>query len=662
MSIGRALRRPRGISINLAAVALSLASAAYGLDAQAAGCNQPLPAETRNLSFTSPVAQDIDPLVDPAPTTEIYLTALLPERCPGDRFPLVIFAHGYGDSRITSMASSGDVDSDDLGLSIYSRTAKALPYHGYVVISYDARGHGESQPPNGGGYVRMNAPEFEVADARALLDWVYDHADALAVQRESSDIAKDLRVGTMGISYGGALQLALAALDPRVDTLVPTVTWHNLLYSLMGGDALKLSWMQSLCAFGAIPSNGAPRIGAVNTPAIRSMCNQVEVQPPASFMLRSRADLMAALAQPETEPRPVSEDELLGLFDAGMRYFQSQQDSGAPWGYGESEARLRAVPTLVVQGNRDGLFNLTEGYLNWRYFNEAGGDVRLMSMDTGHLTPVEGQVDGSGNCGGQKAFDTLLAWFDAKLKGNANSGVQRIADVCLSVQSTVGAPLSPELAVQLSDVPVGSLAGNGALTVIGDVDVTVDARDGRPLFVPLLRVPSDDYVIAGIPTAAAVSVLSQPGAVHEAVGIVGIGIVRDGRVILVDDQVSGFIEGSWSNAGGHPQRDPVLLAGVGEVLRRGDQVGVLIYEQQNQYTTIVSPSALTTLIPGGVASYLGEVPYPHPLSAVLTPLANAATNPNPYRIVIDDLALPVFKPGVWADSRWSYGRIRLDKD
>ncbi|NEE36325.1 peptidase S15, partial [Streptomyces sp. SID7982] len=33
-------------------------------------------------------------------------------------------------------------------------------------------------------------------------------------------------------SYGGAIQLATAAVDPRVDALVPLITWNDLGYAL----------------------------------------------------------------------------------------------------------------------------------------------------------------------------------------------------------------------------------------------------------------------------------------------------------------------------------------------------------------------------------------------------------------------------------------------
>ena len=36
----------------------------------------------------------------------------------------------------------------------------------------------------------------------------------------------------IGGSYGGQIQYAVASLDPRVDAIVPIITWNDLSYSL----------------------------------------------------------------------------------------------------------------------------------------------------------------------------------------------------------------------------------------------------------------------------------------------------------------------------------------------------------------------------------------------------------------------------------------------
>jgi pimeloyl-ACP methyl ester carboxylesterase len=228
------------------------------------------------------------------------------------------------------------------------------------VLSFDERGHGASQPQNGGGYARLIDPRAETRDAQVLLDWAFDHAATYNLATEpDSGIPKDLVVGTLGYSYGGAFQSPLAALDERIDTLVPISTWHNLKQSLAAGDAIKQSWVQLLCLSADTPSAGALR-GAVNTPAVHGMCNTLRLAHPGARLPRTTAQLFSTLGKAGTRPRPVSEEELTSvLYGQGMGYMRNQEHNGQPWGFGEHHARLRPVDALIIQGNRDTLFNVT---------------------------------------------------------------------------------------------------------------------------------------------------------------------------------------------------------------------------------------------------------------------------------------------------------------
>ncbi len=616
-------------------------------------CDSPMAAEVQDHVIVVPVAQDSDPLYAPQDTSAMYVTVMLPQRCPDDVFPLVFHSHGYGGSRQTALAADGTLYPGDPGLSAVDQMATALAHHDYVVISVDQRGQGESQPQNGGGYARLNDPNFETRDLRYVLDWAYDNAGEFQLWREdSSGVDKDLRVGTLGYSYGGAMQMPLAALDARIDTIVPIATWHDLRFSLIASTAMKQSWIQTLCLFADIPSSGAV-IGTINTPAVATMCNKAGLTEPTAFTIRTLDDLIAAISAADALPRPVSGDELLSMIDLGMGYFQRQQKAGQPWGFGEDQAKLRDVPALIIQGNRDGIFNLTEGYLNWRYFNAAGGDTRLISMESGHLTPVAAQVDGTLNCGSVQGVYAILAWYDYHLKGLESETFEQLPRMCISVQPTPNAPASEEMGVSLEQMPIGSLSGNGALAVQRDlISVEVTALDGDPIFESLLSVEDDGYVLAGIPTAASISVTAGDLAIHDAIAIVGLGLLRDGEMYLIDDQVAGFREGLHTTNHFIDAGDPVMLPAVGEKLEAGDEIGLLFYEQQVQYSTITAPSTLTTLLPGATISYIAGRPFPDPLSDALTPVAGVVTNPNPYLIEIRDLQLPVFKPGSYQQTQW----------
>ena len=616
-------------------------------------CETPEAASATSYSFTSPVPQDIDPSVDPLPTTEIFLTVMLPERCEGEVFPLVLQTHGYGGSRRRELAADGALYPEHAGLTSIDEMTQALAYHNYVVVSWDQRGHGESQPRNGGGYARLNSPDMETLDARALLDWLYDRAEEFHLWRQDdTGIAKDLKVGTLGYSYGGAAQLPLAVLDRRIDTIVPVATWNNLLYSLAAGGAIKQSWIQLLCLFAVVPSDGAV-VGTINTPAVNTMCNSAAVRQPLSFNVRTYDDLIERIGRDSASPHPVTEDEFTGLLDRGMGYFRRQQTAGEPWGYGEPEAKLRSVPALFLQGNRDGLFNLTDAYVNWRYFREAGGDARLISMESGHLSPFAQQVDGPANCGGVQGVYAILAWYDHYLKGFDSEEFETLPDLCISVQSSVNAPAGPEIGVALDEMPFGSLAGVGSLPVQEDqVTVDIPLGAGRPTFVSLATIPEDDYVLAGVPTVGRITVSPGMGATHEAIALIGVGLQRNGKLYLIDDQVTGLLEGEHSTNRWLDEGDPVMLPGLGEVLQAGDEIGLLFFEQQTQYSVLLSLTSLTTTVPGGLISYLAAQPFPHPLGDVLVPVANVLTNPNPYHAELEDVRIPVFQPGVYADSQW----------
>ena len=599
-----------------------------------------------NASLVDNIPQDFDKTVNPAATTTVYFTVLLPPRCPGDSFPLVLHSHGYGGSRLTTEAANGDLKPNDpMFNAITSELPQALPFHGYVVISFDERGHGESVPKNGGGYARIIDPNAETQDARAILDWAYDHAASLQLQTQpNSGIPKDLVVGSIGGSYGGGYQLPLAALDPRIDAIVPVGTWHDLLYSLLPGNSVKLGWDGLLCLGGAV--------GKVSdTPVVQTLCNQVGIQGPQAFNLRSRSDLATAVSASTASPRPVSESELITFFNThGMNYLDAQQQAGQPWGFGESSAVLRPVPALFIQGGRDNLFNLTEAYWNYRYFGNAGGDVRLISTEGGHMNPLANQTEGTGNCGATIGVNAALAWFDHYLKGLDTPDFAAIPQICLMVDDTVGAPNVPSVGVTLSSFPVGSLSGTGAVPAkLATLTATLTDASINPVFVPVTTISGSGQVLAGAATIGSLTVTRGSGAAptQSTNAFVGVGIVRKGQTILVHDQVTAFTAGTHT-ANDNVNEDPmILLPAVGAQLQDGDQVGLLFYPQHIQYAAIVSAVGLGGGT--GIVSVLLGVSIP-PITSALSPLLGLLYV-DPYSVNASDVELPIFTPGTYAGSQ-----------
>ena len=627
------------------ALLLGLAHASHAA-APAPSCASPTPAEAVQQTVVVPLPSDADASSKPTASTTIALTVLLPARCPGETFPVVLHSHGYGKSRVKTLAANGDLPTAKPMFTAVEQLAQALPYHGYVVISFDERGHGESKPANGGGYARIIDPALETQDARAILDWAYDNAARFSIRRQTgTGIAKDIPVGSLGGSYGGGFQLPLAALDPRIDTIVPVGTWHDLLYSLLPGDAVKLGFDGLLCLLGV-------NVGGVqNTPVVAALCNQVNINNPTAFNVRSRDNLVAALNRPTTQPRQVSDAELADFFRRhGMGYFQAQQQAGKPWGYGESQAVLRKVPALFIQGNRDNLFNLTEAHWNQRYFQAAGGDVRLITTEGGHMNPLANQKEGTADCGSVAGIPAVLAWFDQHLKGINSDTVRAIPKVCISVADTVGAPAVQPVGLALNEMPVGSLSGRGAVPAKrAVVNASVSSLATQPVFVPVTTIRGNGQVLAGIPTVASLTVTPGLGAVQATNAFVGVGIVRGGQTILVDDQVTAFGQGSHTGNRNSQKAGPVLLPGVGERLQDGDQVGLLFYPQHIQYASVVSAEGLSGSI--GLLNEVGKasgVALPPVLSS-LEPALGLFYN-NPYSVLATGVELPILTPGSYPGS------------
>lgn len=137
----------------------------------------------------------------------IYVPPSVSEVSPA---PAVLETHGGGQNRA---AVETDIHTKPLLQGLLGR--------GYVVITWDTRGHGQSTSPasEGGlfGPIRytVTQADAEVADVRALVDRL---GACTEVAQES---AGDPRVGMAGFSNGGLIQLAAAAGDSRIDAITP---------------------------------------------------------------------------------------------------------------------------------------------------------------------------------------------------------------------------------------------------------------------------------------------------------------------------------------------------------------------------------------------------------------------------------------------------------
>ena len=234
---------------------------------------------------------------------------------PTHRLPTVLMGPGWG--------MGGDTNTQSISLLGISSVG-ALLNAGYNVLTWDPRGFGQS-----GGIVTVDSEQFEGRDVEKLLDWVATQPVAQV------DGPGDPRVGMTGGSYGGGIQLITAAIDCRVDAIVPVIAWHSLTTSLFKADTAKTGWGTIL----TLVAQGRP------------------LDP----------HIMHAYQSSVTT----------GVLDAADQAWFAQR------GPGDLVDRIK-VPTLIVQGTTDNLFTLDEGIRNYRILRTNGVPTAMFWFCGGH--------------------------------------------------------------------------------------------------------------------------------------------------------------------------------------------------------------------------------------------------------------------------------------
>ena len=208
----------------------------------------------------------------------IAATLYLPDgAAPTGGWPALVFLHGYGRDRSDSNALV---------------EGYGLVGQGYVLLTFDARGHGSS-----GGLVSVAGPR-EVADARAVHAW-------LAAR---SDVA-DARIGAWGISYGGGTIFNSLVAGVPWAAVVTVQTWTDLYSGLMPQGLVKSGAVVALA--GSIPPDKRdPSLDAVQAAAFAG--NAAAVRPWAAarsslsklgsvttpvFMAQGRRDFLFGIEQ-----------------------------------------------------------------------------------------------------------------------------------------------------------------------------------------------------------------------------------------------------------------------------------------------------------------------------------------------------------------------------
>ncbi len=225
---------------------------------------------------------------------------------------------------------------------------------GYNVLTWNPRGISPS-----GGQAQLNNPDFEGRDVSALISWLADRPEA------QLDAAGDPRVGMTGGSYGGGVQFSTAAIDPRVDAIVPVIAWNSLQTSLYKNQTIKSAWVNVLMT-------GATQPG--NTFSPRILKGRVQARKGTDF----------------------SRDVVDFARDAGPDRVLSQI----------------TAPTLILQGTIDNLFPPSEAIANYRALRSNGVPVKMTWYCGGHGVCLTGAGDET------VPREQTWAWLSRYLKGD----------------------------------------------------------------------------------------------------------------------------------------------------------------------------------------------------------------------------------------------------
>lgn len=382
--------------------------------------------------------------------------------------PAVLTTNGFGGSK-----SDGSTDA----------TGKAFAQRGYVGLAYSGLGFGKS-----GCLVSLDDPRIDGQAASALVDFLAGTRaadDGTTVDYVTSDKKGDPRVGMIGGSYGGAVQMATAAVDHRVDALVPLITWNDLAYALD-------------------PQNAADR----NVPGV------FKWQWTNGFYLMGEGQ---PLLVPSLDPSRINKLTCLHFVDDACETIRTLNSGRYPadrtqalLDYARSVSPVSYLkdvkaPTLLVQGQADTLFNLNEARATYDTLRGQGTTAKMIWQSWGHsggLTdPASGELNLSqGNLETSYVGKRVLAWFDRYLnhKKNVDTGpaFAYYRDWISDPNGTYAtAPAVPALTEKLY------LSGDGKL-VDDKKKVARGSREYRNWLIPTSHSESSLAGLIGLPDPA----------------------------------------------------------------------------------------------------------------------------------------------------------------
>ena len=440
--------------------------------------------------------------------TKIDVNVFLPPEPSGadGPYPVIGDFHGWGGEKL-------DFETDS--------QIEGWAQRGYAVFSMSDRGWGEScggsdleklLPACAKGYNHLMDDRYEVRDAQYLIAELADEG-----------VAEPQRIGATGMSYGGGISMALAALRDRVmmpdGSLVP---WMSPGGKLMAIAAAVPQWPWSDLAYALLP-NGRTLDYVADAPY-----KGPNGDAPAGIEKTSFVSGLLAVGV-------MSSNFSLTDSEAAVPAWYARLNAGEPYdGDPTAESILEQVttyhssyyinhaqqpaPLLIQSGWNDDLFPADEAL---RFYNRTrsqypGNPISLFFMDDGHARSQNKAADVATFHARQNA------WFDHYLKGAGtapSSSAEVLTTTCPATAPSEGpyraadwrglapgeirfqSPAAQTIVPGSGDPTAGTsfdpIAGSGACASTSGTDQTGVANYRLP------ATPSGGFTLLGSPTIIA---------------------------------------------------------------------------------------------------------------------------------------------------------------
>jgi dienelactone hydrolase len=323
----------------------------------------------------------------------------LPPAGTGQRHPLIVLLHGFGNDKHEWESTTDDADGGDK----WHWNSHWFATHGYYVLTYTARGF-QSQPG------RAYEPDTQVGTSRLTSPSATIHLksrefEARDTQWLSALAAASLphldrrRIAVSGGSYGGGESWLLASqaewtfphsVLPALPVLslqvaVPKYPWTDLAYSLLPnghGDPYtsaqvgnpigvdKLSYTNALFAIGN--STGMFEAGTTTTPSTEGPIN-----------LLSWFSRIVDVGEPYETPSGQDADSIVTQVRRGLTVFRGSYYQSADW---QRQVGRREVAVFSISGWTDDLFPPVESFRQFKELKRLDPlwPVQVGVADVGH--------------------------------------------------------------------------------------------------------------------------------------------------------------------------------------------------------------------------------------------------------------------------------------